>query len=193
MVIGITGSIASGKSLVTAYLKNKNYKVIDCDLITHEVLEKEEVKEKINSSFPNVITDNKIDRNKLGTIVFNNEEKKKLLESIVMPFIVNEIEKQIKQNELIFLDAPTLLENNLQYLVDKLIVVKTSKEVQLKRLMIRDNISQEYALKKINSQWPIEKKLKFADFVIDNDNTESDTYKQIETILNCFKENKNEN
>lgn len=192
MVIGITGSIASGKSLVTEYLKNKNYKVVDCDLITHDVLEKEEVKKEINVKFPNVLNSDMIDRKLLGTIIFNDNKQKKVLENIVMPYIVNEINKQISNEKLIFLDAPTLLENNLQYLVDKLIVVKTSKETQINRLMARDNISRDYALKKINSQWPVERKIKFANYVIDNDKEAQDTYKQIEAILNCFKENKNE-
>lgn len=192
MVIGITGSIASGKSLVTEYLRNKNYKVVDCDLITHDVLEKEEVKKEINIKFPNVLNNDMIDRKLLGAIIFNDEKQKKVLENIVMPYIVNEIKKQISNEKLIFLDAPTLLENNLQYLVDKLIVVKTSKETQINRLMARDNISRDYALKKINSQWPVERKIKFANYVIDNDKEAQDTYKQIETILNCFKENKNE-
>ena len=104
--------------------------------------------------------------------------------------IIKEIKAQIANEKLIFLDAPTLLENNLLYLVDKLIVIKTSKDIQLNRLILRDNIDVEYATKKINSQWPIEKKIEFADYIIDNDKSMEETYKQIETILRCFKETK---
>lgn len=190
MVIGITGSIASGKSLVTNYLKQKNYKVIDCDKIAHEVLEKECVIKNISDVFPDVLINGKIDRTRLAKIVFNDMSKKTLLENITMPYIIKEIKNQLTDEKLIFLDAPTLLENNLLYLVDKLIVIKTSKDIQLNRLMLRDNIDVEYATKKINSQWPIEKKIEYADYIIDNDQSVKETYKQIETILSCFKETK---
>ena len=190
MVIGITGSIASGKSIVTNYLISKGYNVIDCDEISHNVLELNEVKEKVNDTFLNVLVNNKIDRKKLGLIVFNNLEQKKKLENITMPYIVCEIKKEIENKELVFLDAPTLLENKLNYLVDKLIVIKTSKDNQIKRLMLRDNITYDYAIKKINAQWPIEEKLKYANYVIDNDNSINDTYLQVDKILNIIKGDK---
>ena len=124
MVIGITGSIASGKSLVTNYLRKKNYKVIDCDKIAHKVLEKKCVIKNINDAFPGVLINDKIDRTRLAKIVFNDDSKKTILENITMPYIIKEIKAQIANEKLIFLDAPTLLENNLLYLVDKLIVIK---------------------------------------------------------------------
>ena len=185
MVVGITGSIASGKSLVTTYLINKGYKVIDSDKISHEVLFINEVKQRLINQFGStIITNNEINRKELGFIVFNDNNKKEQLQNIVFPYILEEIKKQISNNKgLIFLDAPLLIEYNIIYLVDKIIVVKANKEVQVKRLMDRDNISYEYAIKKIESQLPIEEKEKYANYIIDNSSDINNTYNQIENIL----------
>lgn len=185
MVVGITGSIASGKSLVTTYLINKGYKVIDSDKISHEVLFINEVKQRLINQFGStIITNNEINRKELGFIVFNDNNKKEKLQNIVFPYILEEIKKQISNNKgLIFLDAPLLIEYNIMYLVDKIIVVKANKEVQVKRLMDRDNIFYEYAIKKIESQLPIEEKEKYADYIIDNSSDINNTYNQIENIL----------
>ena len=123
MVVGITGSIASGKSLVTTYLINKGYKVIDSDKISHEVLFINEVKQRLINQFGStIITNNEINRKELGFIVFNDNNKKEQLQNIVFPYILEEIKKQISNNKgLIFLDAPLLIEYNIMYLVDKII------------------------------------------------------------------------
>lgn len=192
MVVGITGSIATGKSLVTNYLIEHHYKVIDCDLISHQVLELDVVLNEISKHFPNVIQENKVNRQALGYIIFYDSLKQEELEKIVMPYIVAEIKKQITNDSLIFLDAPTLLENDLLYLVDKLIVVKVEQEIQIQRLMARDNISKQYAIKKIASQWPLEKKLTYANYVIDNSYSIENTYEQIHNILCKIKESTNE-
>ncbi len=192
MVVGITGSIATGKSLVTNYLIEHHYKVIDCDLISHQVLELDVVLNEISKHFPNVIQENKVNRQALGYIIFYDSLKQEELEKIVMPYIVAEIKKQITNDSLIFLDAPTLLENDLLYLVDKLIVVKVEQEIQIQRLMARDNILKQYAIKKIASQWPLEKKLTYANYVIDNSYSIENTYEQIHNILCKIKESTNE-
>lgn len=185
MVVGLTGSIASGKSLVTNYLRKLNYQVIDSDVISHNILFLDDVKKEIVNAFgKEVLVDNNIDRKILGNIVFNDINKKSLLESIMLPFIVSEIKKQLSQSdEILFLDAPLLIEYNLQYLVDKIIVIKVDEDIQLKRLMERDNITREYAIKKIESQLPSIEKLKYADFIIDNSHDINSTYNQVDKIL----------
>lgn len=185
MVVGLTGSIASGKSLVTNYLRKLNYQVIDSDVISHNILFLDDVKKEIvNALGKEVLVDNNIDRKILGNIVFNDINKKSLLESIMLPFIVSEIKKQLSQSdEILFLDAPLLIEYNLQYLVDKIIVIKVDEDIQLKRLMERDNITKEYAIKKIESQLPSIEKLKYADFIIDNSHDINSTYNQVDKIL----------
>lgn len=185
MVVGLTGSIASGKSLVTNYLRKLNYQVIDSDVISHNILFLDDVKKEIVNAFgKEVLVDNNIDRKILGNIVFNDINKKSLLESIMLPFIVSEIKKQLSQSdEILFLDAPLLIEYNLQYLVDKIIVIKVDEDIQLKRLMERDNITKEYAIKKIESQLPSIEKLKYANFIIDNSHDINSTYNQVDKIL----------
>lgn len=191
MVVGITGSIACGKSLVSSYLINLHYPVIDCDKITHNILFIDEVKEKIVNEFGMQILndDNTINRKALGKIVFSNENKLKLLEQIEFPYILSEIKKEINRyNGIVFLDAPLLIEYQLQYLVDKIIVIKCDKEIQINRLINRDNISREYALKKINSVLSSEEKEKYANYVIDNSSTIENTYNQINNILKTLEE-----
>lgn len=194
MIIGITGSIASGKTVVTNYLLNNNYKVIDSDKISHEVLLINDVKQKLINNFSDIIIDNnnQIDRKQLGKIIFNNKEKKELLQSIVFPYIIKEINNQIeinKKEKLIFLDAPLLIEYNLLYLVDKVIVVNINRNKQIERLMKRDNIDYEYANNKINSQLSLQEKLKHADFIIDNNLDINNTINQINNILKQLEEN----
>ena len=194
MIIGITGSIASGKTEVTNYLLNNNYKVIDSDKISHEVLLINDVKQKLINNFSDIIIDNnnQIDRKQLGKIIFNNKEKKELLQTIVFPYIIKEINNQIeinKNEKLIFLDAPLLIEYNLLYLVDKVIVVNINRNKQIERLMKRDNIDYEYANNKINSQLSLQEKLKHADFIIDNNLDINNTINQINNILKQLEEN----
>ncbi len=192
MIIGITGSIASGKSLVTNYLLNNDYKVIDSDKISHDVLLLDEVKQKLVNCFGyTIIADNQIDRKQLGKIIFNNKEKKELLQSIVFPYIINEINNQIeinKNEKLLFLDAPLLIEYNLLYLVDKVIVVNIDKNIQIERLMKRDNIDYEYANNKINSQFSLQEKLKYADFIINNNLDIENSVNQIQKIIKQLEE-----
>lgn len=187
MIIGITGSIASGKSLVTNYLLNSGYKVIDSDKISHDVLFIEEVKQKLINSFDySIIENNQINRKHLGQIIFNNKEKKELLQSIVFPYIIKEINNQIEKNKdehLLFLDAPLLIEYNLLYLVDKVIVVNIDKNIQIERLMKRDNIDYDYANNKINSQLSLGEKIKYADYIISNNLDINNTINQIKNIL----------
>ena len=185
MVVGITGSIACGKSLVSNYLKSKNYSVIDSDLISHDVLLLKEVKDKLISLFgKNILNNNEIDRKELGKIIFNNLESKNKLQDTVLSYIVEEIKTQIKHSSgLVFLDAPLLIEYNLLYLVNKVIVVTVDLETQIQRLISRDNITIDYAYKKINSVLSSKEKEKFADYIIDNNNSINETYKQIDDIL----------
>ena len=190
MIIGLTGSIASGKSLVSNYLKQKNYQIIDCDEISHYVLTLPSVILLLEKEFgKQIIIDGVVNRKLLAEIVFNDVEKKSQLEFIVFPEILEEIKKQIKEKKgIVFLDAPLLFEYNLEYLTEKIIVVKSDKEVQIQRLIKRDNINEEYALKKIHSQLPIEEKEKYANFIIDNSLSIENTYNQVDQILKLLEE-----
>lgn len=185
MIIGITGSIGTGKSVVTKYLANSGYPVLDSDLLAGEELENEEVIKEIVSYFGELVLSNgKIDRKKLGELIFRNNSDRETLNRIIHPRVIAKIEEKAKQAEgLLFVDVPLLFEAKLEHLFAKIIVVYTSKETQLKRLMVRDRIDEEYALAKIAAQMDIEEKKKRADYLVNNEGDLENTYKQIENIL----------
>lgn len=190
MKVGITGSIACGKSTVSNYLIERGYKVIDADKIGHNILFDNKVKEQIKNYFGDEVFENtEIVRKKLGTIVFNNKEHLKKLNEITHPRIREIILEEFSKNKdyLIFLDAALLFEGNFTDVVDKVITVFITEENQLTRLMLRDNISEQEALKRIRSQMSIYEKRDLADYVIDNNNDREETYKQIDKILNILK------
>lgn len=189
MVIGITGSIASGKSTVTRYLREQGYQIIDSDDIVHKLYEEDNVIKKIVSSFSSEILENgKVDRKKLGQIIFNNKDKRLILNSIIHPFVIKKIKEKTssykgKHDNLIFVDIPLLYEENLEHLVDKVIVIYLNQTKQIKRLMVRDSIDEEYAIKKIKASMNLEVKKAKADYVIDNSFDLSNTYKETDEVL----------
>lgn len=181
MIIGLTGSIASGKSTVSLYLKNLGYNVIDCDQISHEVLNTKAYSQILELFSSDILTNNVIDRAKLGAIVFNNEELLKKLNNILHPLIKEEVLKNV--TEFCFIDCPLLFETDYINLVDKSLVIYTTKDVQLKRLMNRDSLSEEDALKRINLQMSLEEKKKLANYVINNNNSKEVLYNEIKNFL----------
>jgi dephospho-CoA kinase len=190
MIIGITGGIATGKSFFTNYLRDKGYQVICADEISKKVVEKDEKGYfKIIEHFGNNILDeNKnINRKQLGYIIFNNEEKRLLLNNIVHPLVkqemINKIQSLKKDNKIIFIDVPLLFESSFDDLCDKIVVVYSKYEIQLKRLMERDKIEIDLAKNKINAQMDLSKKVLIADYVIDNSFDKENTIMQFEKFL----------
>lgn len=189
-IIGLTGSISSGKSQVSNYLREKGEKVIDADLIAREVVDLKNVKEKIKKAFgENIYVDDKLDRSGLAEIVFRDEEKRQVLNEIEHPEIYRLILEEIKKSKgRVFVDIPLLFESeelnkkyNLNF--DEIWLVYVDKKEQIKRLMKRDDISEDFALEKINSQMSLEEKKKLADLVIDNSRDLEDTFRQVEENL----------
>lgn len=184
-IFGITGSIATGKSTVTNYLRDKGYLVVDSDKLAYDALTIDQDcinKTKTRFNLP----EGKIDRKKLGTIIFNDKEAKADLEKIIHPYVISRIKKEIEDNrdlKYIFLDIPLLYESKLEYLCDKVIVVYLSLEDELKRLMERDQIDKEYAKLIIANQMSIETKKEKADIILDNSGSLENLYKQIEELL----------
>lgn len=191
LVIGLTGGIASGKSTVANYLKEKGLTVIDADIEARLAVEiGEPAYYKIIETFGEEIlqVDKKIDRVKLGHIIFNDEEKRKQLNGIVHPEVRKRMndkkEEGIKRGEkIIVLDIPLLFESKLTYMVDKTLLVYVDEEIQLKRLMERNQLSKEDALARINAQMPLKDKIKLADEVVNNNGTLEETFAQVEQIL----------
>lgn len=185
-VIGITGGIASGKSTVSNKLIEYGYEVLDCDIIAKEVSATKSVLDKIREVFGEEYFEGQdLIRKKLGKTIFNNSNLREELESIIHPLVIDKIKEAIKDfaGEVLFVDCPLLYEANLEYLFDKVIVVYISKDIQVERLILRDEISKDYALRKIDSQMPILMKKNRADYIIDNSHSLEKTYEQIERVV----------
>lgn len=189
-IIGLTGSISTGKTQVSNYLRDRGEKVIDADLIAREVVDLGPVKEKIKEAFGNdIYKDDELDRKALGEIVFRDKEKRQVLNEIEHPEIYRLILEEIKKSKgRVFVDIPLLFESeelnkkyNLNF--DEIWLVYVDKKEQIKRLMKRDDISEDFALEKINSQMSLEEKKKLADLVIDNSRDLEDTFRQVEENL----------
>ena len=191
MIIGITGSIACGKSTISNYLKSKGYIVIDADKIGHEALDDDYVKEKLILAFGNeILEDNKINRQKLGELVFGNSSNLNVLNNIIHPEIRKKILEKIDKNndkELIFIDVALLFEAKFDDLVDKIIVVYVDKNTQLTRLMKRNSISKKEALSRIVSQMSPIEKAKLGDYTVNNNLDVINTYEQVDKVLSELK------
>lgn len=191
LIIGITGSIACGKSLVSNYLQEKGYTIIDADKIGHMALENDEVKKQLVNKFgKSILKDNEINRVTLGKLVFENNENLKELNNIIHPQIRKNISEQIqvhKNEKLVFVDVPLLFEAKFDDLVEKIIVVSLDEKIQLERLMNRNSLSKEEALQRIKSQIPVREKEKLGDYVVDNSFTQENTYNQVDRILEKLK------
>ncbi|MEH7348908.1 dephospho-CoA kinase [Gottfriedia acidiceleris] len=191
-IFGLTGSIASGKSTVSSFLKELNVPIVDADVIAKEVVEiGQPAYKKIVEAFGSeiLLESGEINRPFLGSIIFNNKEKRLQLNEIVHPEVRREMKEQadryIEQGEpLVILDIPLLYEGNSIELVEKVIVVTVSEENQLKRLMDRNGLSKEDALLRIASQIPVKEKAARADYVIDNNGDFEDTKRQVKDLLN---------
>ena len=191
LIIGITGSIACGKSLVSNYLQEKGYTIIDADKIGHMALENDEVKKQLVNKFgKSILKDNEVNRVTLGKLVFENKENLKELNNIIHPQIRKNISEQIqvhKNEKLVFVDVPLLFEAKFDDLVEKIIVISLDEKIQLERLMNRNSLSKEEALQRIKSQIPVREKEKLGDYVVDNSFTQENTYSQVDRILEKLK------
>jgi len=191
--IVLTGGIASGKSTVSALMQLFGFRVIDADKIAHEVLDNsiEEISKAFGEEY---IVDNRVDRKRLGGLVFANKEERLKLESIVHPKIKEEILKRAKEQEAFnkpyFIDIPLFFEREGAYDINRVLVVYTPREIQLERLIKREGLLKEEAEQRINAQLPIDSKLKKATYVIDNSKDLKHLQKECERvkeeILNSF-------
>lgn len=194
-VIGLTGNIASGKTTITNYIEGKGIPVIDGDRVAREVvLPGSEGLLKIKESFGQeyITEEGALDRKKLGSLVFNNPLKLEELNKILHPIIRNEFIKKISNYrkdeglKLVLLDAALLIESEMTDLTDSLWLVAADQNVQVKRIMARDNIAEKAALAIINSQMPLAEKKKYAQEVIDNNNGLKEVYEKVEGLLKKY-------
>ena len=197
MNIGITGSIACGKSTVSDYLIDKGYTIIDADKLGHVALTSDDVKRKLAEKFSDeILENNEISREKLGKLVFGNDDNLKILNSIIHPKIkelILKLQEEHKDEDLVFLDIALLYEANFIDLVEKVAVVYVDEDVQLERLMTRNSLSKEEAVKRIESQMSPREKASLGDFVINNSYSKEDTFQQIDEIIEKLKRGDNRN
>ncbi|WP_042345404.1 dephospho-CoA kinase [Bacillus massiliigorillae] len=190
-VIGVTGGIASGKSTVSKMIVDLGFTVVDADLVARKVVEPGEAAyEPLKEAFGLEIfkEDATLNREKLGAIIFHDQEKRLLLNSIMHPAIQKYMDDQkeaafARGEEVVFMDIPLLFEGKSHKTVDLSLLVFVDDEVQLQRLMERNGLSKDDALARIHSQMPLAKKKELADAVIDNNGTIEETKNQLRAIL----------
>ncbi|EKE02492.1 MAG: hypothetical protein ACD_20C00379G0009 [uncultured bacterium] len=190
--LGITGNIASGKSLVESFLQEEGVVVIDSDKIVHDLLENDqriinEVYRLFNSEGIDVRTEkDTISREKVGKIVFRDKEKRKKLEDIIHPVVQKRIERFFNENQdkkLVAVTVPLLFEANMQDMFDYIIIVTVDRNTQIDRLMQKRNLSKEEALSRINAQMPQEEKVRKSDLIIDNSGSMESTKSQVKEFV----------
>lgn len=187
MIIGLTGGIASGKSTVSSLLKEKGFTVIDADIAARAVvMPGQPALLKIVEVFGSVILalDGTLNREKLGSIIFHDESKRKQLNDIVHPavraWMLSEKNNAIEAgHETIIFDIPLLFESKLTWMADRTLLIYVEPAVQLKRLMDRNGYTEQEAAARIQSQMPINEKKALADDIIDNSGTIEKTIEQL--------------
>ena len=170
-VMGLTGNISCGKSSVSKMLATRGAIIVDADLLSREIYEYDDVLEEMKLSFPEALVNGRVDRRVLAGIVFSDKARLEDLNRISHKKIYELVCQSLKRNrdrDLVVIDAALLLEAKFDSLADKVVLVYCNEKVQLDRLMKRDSISSEDALKRIRSQMSQEDKKKMVDYLIDN-------------------------
>ncbi|MBU5592774.1 dephospho-CoA kinase [Clostridium sp. MSJ-4] len=189
--VGLTGGIATGKSTVSNMLLEAGFAFIDADIVAKEVFEIYpsligDIKDTFGEVFFN--EDGSLKRREFGNYIFKYPKERLKYENIIIPLIKDRItelfkEYEIKGEKLVILDAPTLIENNLQGDMDYIILVWASKSEQIKRLMNRNSFDHEEAINRIKSQISLEDKKAYSDFIIDNSNSLEETKDIVKELI----------
>ena len=190
-IVGLTGGISSGKSTVSSYLKQLKIPVIDADEVARKVVEpNSQGAREIRKTFGSDVfeEDGSLNRQKLGALIFSNAENRQKLDDLLQPLIkimiLDEIEEYRQKGEtMIVLDLPLLFEKHYEKLCEEIIVVYVPRELQLERLMRRNQYTKQEALSRIDSQLSIEEKRKRATVLLDNQGTVQQLYQQVEQWL----------
>jgi dephospho-CoA kinase len=188
--IGITGNIGSGKSTVAKMLVEKGAVLIDADALAREATNDSEVLEQIQEKLSNdLITDGKLDRAKTAELVFNNPDARKILNSIIHPWVRQKSDERIKELEsssspppVILQDIPLLFENGLEKTLEAVIVVYAPLEIRLARVTTRSNMSEKDFYARDAAQMKLEEKVKRADYVIDNSGGLAALHEQVDKL-----------
>ncbi|GIO88441.1 dephospho-CoA kinase [Paenibacillus faecis] len=191
MNIGLTGGIATGKSTVSQMLVGRGAALIDADVIAREIMEPghpvlAEVVKRFGREI--LLPDGRLDRKKLGAIVFSDSGKRKTLEAITHPAIRAEMKERMAAIEaaeprrLVVADIPLLFESGLEGLYEEIMVVYVPRPIQLERLVLRDRLTLEQAEARLQAQMDIEEKRERADVLIDNSRGMEETKRQVDAF-----------
>ena len=193
--IGLTGGIGTGKSTVSKILSAEGFRIIDADLVSRDVLEKNPrildiIRTQFGSGF--FVWRGEFRRKEFGNHIFRFPKQRIKYEGIIIPYIKEEIETEFERYEkkgekIVILDAPTLIENNLHLEMDYVILVVADNSVQIQRIISRDKLTKSDAVSRINSQMPVEQKKEFANILIDNNGDLIDTQKQVYDLIDFIK------
>lgn len=190
IVVGLTGSLSTGKSTVASMLEEKGAKRLDADAIVHRIMRpRGACFEAVVDAFgEDILNRGAIDRRKLGTLVFKDFKKLDKLVGIIHPVVKKELREKVQgykkrfKRAVIVIDVPLLFESGLYRDVDVTLVVKTTRTVQLARATGNFGLTTAEARRRIQAQWPLTKKIRMADIIIDNSGTREQTKKEVERI-----------
>jgi dephospho-CoA kinase len=191
LLVGLTGGIATGKSTVDTVLRELGAEIIDADLLAREVVEPGEpaLAEIVAEFGPEVIgPDGRLDRKALGAVVFAHPERRRRLEAITHPRIRERFLAKLDAltargfRGIVVFDAPVMIESGNYRTMDRLVVVVADDPTQITRLMARDGVGREEALRKIASQMPLAEKARLADYVIENSGDRAATEAQVRRV-----------
>ncbi len=180
LLAGLTGGMGSGKSLAAEILQELGAHIIDADKICRSLVEPEKPTwSEVVGLFGDQILneDGSLDRKKIAGIIFNDPDKKREMENILHPMVFSEelrVFHNIRQCEndaLVIVDSPLLIESGNYRNMDKVVVVSCDQEIQVRRIVDKGIFSAEEARKRINNQMELKKKLKFADYILENNST----------------------
>ncbi len=192
MKIGLTGSIACGKSTVSGYLRELGYFVADADAISRSLTAPGgQALPLLRKAFGDGIFDGDVlSRQRLGRLVFGDAEKRGRLNAILHPLIIRTVHDELAAHDapdtLVFGDVPLLYECGMAHMFDRIFVVSASRETQIARLLMRDGLSREDAQRRIDAQMPLERKRALADAVIDSDGSIEDTRAQVRALIDSI-------
>ena len=189
-IIGITGGIASGKSTVTNFLRQKGFEVVDADALVHQLQKPggrlyqilvEHFGEKV------LLEDGELNRPLLASLIFSNSEEREWSKQTQGQIIREELgslrDKLAQTEDVFFMDIPLLFEQDYASWFDEAWLVYVRRDIQLDRLMNRDQLSKESAETRLASQWPLEEKKKFATYILDNNGSREQLLSQVVTLL----------
>lgn len=183
-IVGLTGMSGAGKSTVSRVFAERGYDVIDCDAICRGAAEREdflaEVSERIS---PRLVTpDGRLDRRLTARLIFGNEDKRRLYNRIIYPYVTYEVIERIKRARQVLLDAPTLFEARLEGICTHVAAVVADIDVCVKRIVLRDGISDESARARLSAQHDIDFFRSNSDFLIENNGSEEQLIRAADKI-----------